>query len=93
MPEDPPYVREPAYMSFSLAYFITRNICRFRVYCRRCKRYNHIYLTTIMEKHRSSEPLSTVKIKCSKCRGKDCSIAPDLDYKPDGKVIAFPKRL
>ncbi len=92
MPELPPYSRPPAFMRFPMSYFMVRQVYRFEVLCRSCGRGGHVYLTTLMDKVGSKGTLDEVRLKCIRCRRRDCRITPDVDYKPAGELITFPAR-
>ncbi len=90
MPEQNGPPSDPAYLWMPLSYFMIRQVFRFHVHCRKCRRHAHVYLTTLMNKYDSEDSLRDVNLRCTKCRNRDCSIHPDIDYKPDGKLIRFP---
>ena len=92
MPDDHGRPKDPAYMRLPLTYFMVRQIYRFGVRCRACGRKAQVYLTTLMNKHGSEAVLSTVRLKCTRCKSRDIAIVPDMDYRPEGNVIRFPER-
>jgi len=85
-------LKRPFYMLMPLTYFMVRQLYRFDVSCRDCRHKAKLYLTTLLNKHGSEMPLKDIRLKCSRCKSRDCAISPDTQFKPDGTVIRFPER-
>jgi len=83
--------KPPIYLQYALRYFLGRGVLRFEAHCQACNRRSHVYLENLLVKLGADMALENVPLKCTRCRSRDCTITPDVDYRPEGKVMPFPR--